>query len=523
MLTWMIYAVSVSAVLSVAAVIAEHSARQRRSPSRGFWLLAIVASLVIPAVMSSVSIEIPVELKPSVPRDVIVLHEITSTHLSPAVWVENHDSGSLAFQHVQLHAEDVWYVTSVLMILVLLASATHLQWRKRQWASASVCGSSVYLSTDVGPAVVGLLRPRIVLPAWLLDSPKEQQAAVMAHENSHIHAHDPLVLTAALCLIALMPWNLPLWWQLRRLRYAIEVDCDTRVLEAGHQFSVYGETLIAVGERQSRYIGSVAGMSESRSFLERRLKLMLRKPVKRKLLVAVLLGCMSITLVTLAAQVSPPIMNDNSNEHTQVPVAAEILDRYVGVYKDSSTSTLLRFRREGDHLASQRTGQGWLEKYPMSNTKFFAKLVEATDTFMVDDQGHVTGLVHHQNGSDTTLPRIDAVEAEKFEAILAAKVKSQLATPGSEAALRQNIEGLQSGSPTYSAMSPDLQEATRAQLPRLKDDMNRLGPVERIQFVGVGNMGWDIYQVTHVSGSSTWRIHLADNGIVDGLLVQAGP
>jgi bla regulator protein blaR1 len=522
MLTWMIYALSVSAVLSVAALIAEHSARQRRSPSRGFWLLAIVASLVIPAIMTSVSIEIPADLKPSVPRNVIALHEITSTNLSPAVWVENHDSGSSTFQRIQFHAKDVWYGASILMILVLLVSATHLQWRKRQWTTASVCGVSVYLSTDVGPAVVGLLRPRIVLPVWLLDSPREQQAAVMAHENSHIDAHDPAVLTIALCLIALMPWNLPLWWQLRRLRCAIEVDCDARVLKAGHKLAVYGETLIAVGERQSRYIGSVAGMSESSSFLERRLKLMLRKPPKRTLLVAVLLGCMSITLVTLAAQVSPPIMNEASNEHTQVPVSAEILDRYVGTYKASET-TVLKFRREGDHLMSQRTGQAWIGKYPMSDTKFFAKVVEATDTFVVDDQGHVSGLVHHQNGHDTTLPRIDAAEGERMEAALAARVKSQTATPGSEAALRRLIDGTMSGNPNYSEMSPELQEATRAQLPGIKDSLNRVGPVENVRFVGVGNQGWDIYQVTHDSGSSSWRIHLDSAGIIDGALVNTGP
>jgi len=56
MLTWMIYAVSVSAVPSIAALIAEHSARQRRSPGRWFWLLTIVASLAIPAVTTLVSI-----------------------------------------------------------------------------------------------------------------------------------------------------------------------------------------------------------------------------------------------------------------------------------------------------------------------------------------------------------------------------------------------------------------------------------------------------------------------------------
>jgi bla regulator protein BlaR1 len=522
MLTWMIYAVSVSAVLSAAALIAEHSAQQRRSSGRWFWLLAIVASLAIPAGMTSVSIEIPVELRPSVPQNVIALHEITSTHLSPAVWIENHDGGSSTFQHVQSHAKDVWYAASMLMTLVLLTTATHLQWRKRQWTAASVCGVSVYVSADVGPAVVGLLRPRIVLPAWLLDSPLEQQAAVIAHEKSHIDAHDPALLTIALCLIAFMPWNLPLWWQLRRLRCAIEVDCDARVLKAGYKVAVYGETLIAVGERQSRYIGSVAGMSESRSFLERRLKLMLRKPVKRKLLVAVLLACMSITLATLAAQVSPPIMNDASNEHTQVPVSADILDRYVGAYS-LTDSAVMSIRREGDHLALRVPGQGWIEAFPMSDTAFFMKNLKVTQTFVVDNQGHVTALIHRQNGVDATFPRVDAADAERIEATLAERIKNKIALPGSEAALRRNIDGLLSGQPIYSEMSSDLQDATREQLPRLTEDMNRIGPVESVRFLGVGNQGWDIYQVTHDLGSSTWRIHLADNGVIDGLLVQVGP
>jgi bla regulator protein blaR1 len=522
MLTWMIYAVSVSAVLSAAALIAEHSARQRRSSSRWFWLLAIVASLAIPAAMTSVSIEIPVELRPSVPENVIALHEITSTHLSPAVWIENHDGNSSTFQHIQIHARDVWYAASMSMILILLITATHLQWRKRQWTAASVCDVSVYVSADVGPAVVGLLRPRIVLPAWLLDSPPEQQAAVIAHERSHIEAHDPALLTIALCLIAFMPWNLPLWWQLRRLRCAIEVDCDARVLKAGYKVAVYGETLIAVGERQSRYIGSVAGMSESRSFLERRLKLMLRKPAKRKLLVAVLLGCMSITLATLAAQVSPPIMNDVSNEHTQVPVSAAILDRYVGAYSITDTA-VMNIRREGDHLASRVTGQGWIEEFPMSDTAFFMKILKVTQTFVVDDQGRVTALIHHQNGRDSTFPRIDTAEAEKIEATLAERIKSRIANPGSEAALRRNIDGLRSGHPIYSEMSSELQDATREQLPRLTENVDRWGPVESVQFLGVGSQGWDVYQVTHVSGSAIWRIHLENNGIIDGLLVQAGP
>ncbi|WP_367190388.1 hypothetical protein [Burkholderia sp. Ed8] len=161
--------------------------------------------------------------------------------------------------------------------------------------------------------------------------------------------------------------------------------------------------------------------------------------------------------------------------------------------------------------------------FELASKEFFSKSVKATQTFQVDDQGHVTALLHHQNGRDFTLPRIDSVDAAAIAATVAAKVKSQVATSGSEAALHRNIDGLQSGNPIYSDMSPDLQEATREQMPRLKEDMNRIGAIESVRFVGVGNQGWDIYQVTHELGSSTWRIHLADNGIIDGLLVQVGP
>jgi hypothetical protein len=41
------------------------------------------------------------------------------------------------------------------------------------------------------------------------------------------------VLGVALLVAVLVPWNLPVWRQLRRLRLAMEVDCDARVLRGG--------------------------------------------------------------------------------------------------------------------------------------------------------------------------------------------------------------------------------------------------------------------------------------------------
>ena len=169
-----------------------------------------------------------------------------------------------------------------------------------------MAGASVYVSEDVGPAVVGLLRPRIVVPRWITQAGPETQALVLAHEQSHLDANDAQLLTVAILLIVAMPWNLPLWWQLRRLRFAIEVDCDARVLKGGHDVSRYGATLVMVGERQSGRMVTVAAMSESKSFLEQRIRKMLSTRKKFAWASAMAMGGLGFVLAASAAVVSPP-------------------------------------------------------------------------------------------------------------------------------------------------------------------------------------------------------------------------
>jgi beta-lactamase regulating signal transducer with metallopeptidase domain len=143
------------------------------------------------------------------------------------------------------------------MLLALLASGIQLAVRKRRWRRETVAGIPVYLTADVGPAVVGLLRPSIALPTWVANASSQHQTSVLAHEQSHLDARDPQLFTFALALLVFMPWNLPLWWQLRRLRYAIEIDCDARVLRAGVDPAHYVETLI-VGGLHAAFLARVA-------------------------------------------------------------------------------------------------------------------------------------------------------------------------------------------------------------------------------------------------------------------------
>ena len=407
------------------------------------------------------------------------------------------------------------------MLAVLVASGAHLFWRKRRWSLGTVGGTSVYLASDVGPAVVGLIRPRIVVPAWLTQSSAREQAAVIAHEQSHLDAHDPALLTVALCLLVFMPWNLPLWWQLRRLRYAIEVDCDARVLQGGHDATQYGETLIAMGQRQSAFIGAAAAMSESKSFLEERIKIMVRKPGKDWRVVTAL-ASVSLALVTVAAEVGPPNATTPSETSVSITLDSAVLDRYTGDYQ-LAPSAVLAVTREGNQLFAQLTGQPKAEIFARSESEFFYKIVKAQISFERDAQGRTTGLVLHQNGANMAAPRIDAAIAQKISAATAAKIQSQTATPGSEAALRRLIEGISTGKPNFAEMSPALADATRQQLPQLAAAMAHLGIVQSVEFRGVGNQGWDMYDVRQEHGSSQWRIALGADGIITGALVTAGP
>lgn len=520
MVQWILYVVIVSLILGAAALSAERALRLRRAATRWVWGAVIVASLVLPTIIASVAIQLPNITAPSVPTKLIVLRNVTSLPLTALSHIPLPPATSPAGANLDSQIKRYWLIASCAMVLLLAGSAAQLFWRQRRWARTTLAGVPVYIAPGVGPAVVGLLRPRIVVPPWVVESSPARQAHVIAHEQAHLTAGDPLLLTTALCLLVFMPWNLPLWWQLRRLRRAIEVDCDARVLSAGHDVTRYGETLIEVGQRQSAFIGTVAAMSESTSFLEQRIRIMLSKPGSWWKTSAALLGCASVCLIAVAAQVSPP----NSTESTQsvAAVAPSVYDQYVGHYQFTE-SLVMTISREGNRLLTRLTGQPPVEIFPSSPTEFFAKVVNAQITFDTDAQGRATALTLHQGGRDHVAPRMDDQLAQQIEDAVKARVQSQTPNPGSEGAIRRLYAGLLSGKPNYDEMGPELAAATRKQFTGLTTAAQHLGPIESMQFRGVGNQGWDVYDVHHQNGVSTMRVMLSSDGKIQGALFTAGP
>jgi bla regulator protein BlaR1 len=535
MLAWMLYAIMVSLLLSIGAFVAERAARLRQARTRWIWITAIVASLALPTVIASVTVQLPSIMAPAVAEKVVVLREVTTQALSPVMWVSGSAAEPAGWRDFDSLLTSLWKAASGAMLLALIASGAHLAWRKRRWKQDTVAGAQVYVTEGVGPAVVGLLRPRIVIPRWVTMALPTHRSAVIAHEQSHLEARDPQLLTLALALLVFMPWNLPLWWQLRRLRYAIEVDCDARVLRGGIDPTHYGETLISVGERQSTYIGAVAAMSESKSFLEERIRIMISKPVKwRRVGMATLAG-VSLALTALAAQVSPPNVRTvetatqggeankdgekKSAERTAIKLPVATLDRYVGSYK-LDAQTFIDVKREQDVLMARVTGQPPFEIFPESETKFFWKVVDAQITFAADGTGAAT---LHQWGRDFPLTRVDTAESTAAQDAIKARVAAQAPAPGSEAALKRVVDSMVAGDIAYDAMEPVLADVTRKQEAHIKPMMKQLGAVKSITFKGVGDMGWDAYEVKYENGALMFRVAMAPSGKVGGLLMMANP
>jgi len=249
-------------------------------------------------------------------------------------------------------------------------------------------------------------------------------------------------------------------------------------------------------------------------------------------LIAKVLGCRDWNALAARIQSSngqtelraePPLPGPTGRPVRQkIAVDAAILDDYAGFYQldDNSVFTVTR---EADHLLTHLTGQQHVAFFAQSPTEFFADVVDAQITFVQSGGGPATSTILHQAGGHFPMQRVDAATAQQIANRLAEKVKSQTASPGTEAALRRLIDGIVSGEPNYGEMSAALAEATRQQLPKLQPGLAELRAVQSVRFLGVGARGEDVYSVRHENGASHWRIALDSKGTISTAWVTPGP
>ncbi|MBZ2208028.1 M56 family metallopeptidase [Massilia soli] len=515
MIAWLAYTVMVTLLLAGAALAAEGSARLRRVSTRWIWALAIVAAPLLPLAISTVSIQVPASLAPGAASAPVALREATLPALSPSTWIATPMAGIDGGMRIDDLLQRAWAAASLAIVIALAAGAIALQLRKRRWAQRAVAGAIVLVAPDAGPAVVGLVRPRIVVPEWLLQASPLQQSLVIAHEKSHVDARDPQLLAFAIAVLALMPWNLPLWWMVRRLRHAIEVDCDARVLLGGHDVRAYGEVLVDVGQRQSGYLGAAAAMAESRSLLEQRIRLMLRAPGRKGRAVGVVLGGVALSMAAIAAQVAPPAASVASlAPRQQVDLPASRLVDYEGTYQVDEF-ILMEVRRDGRRLWTQMTGNPPIEQYAERQDAFFSRDIDAQLAFERDARGAVTGLVLHSLGAQYAAPKLeqDGIAAASMK-INQNIVRTAPRRPDGEALLKRNIDLAVAGKLRTDEMTPQLAKQAQRMFAHTSKELAAYGRARAVAFLAVDGNGFDVYRVQHEHGQRDWHLLINSDGKV---------
>ncbi len=112
------------------------------------------------------------------------------------------------------------------------------------------CAPAVRYSERVlVPAVIGVVKPTLVLPAAVVTGLAPQQlAAVLAHELAHIRRHDAVVQIGQRVVEALFFFHPAVWYLSRQLSVERENACDDVVVGAGHESCIYAAALVRVVE-----------------------------------------------------------------------------------------------------------------------------------------------------------------------------------------------------------------------------------------------------------------------------------
>lgn len=263
MIVWMIYCVIAAALLAVAARASEWIARLVGVPVRWCWAAAM-AMLVTLAVVAPLRRSNVVEL-PQIPGAIALRAEAIPLQSSIDAVSRGLPTSSVVVAAIG------WGLATAAMLFVILAVHARLRRVRHVWPLAELHGARVRVAPDVGPVVIGFRLPEIVVPRWLLARTHEEQRLIVTHEAEHVRAKDTVLLGAGLITVALMPWNPFVWYMYSRLRLAVELDCDARVLRGGTTVESYGSLLIDVASQAVPMRFGVAAVANNTSHLHQRI------------------------------------------------------------------------------------------------------------------------------------------------------------------------------------------------------------------------------------------------------------
>jgi len=150
----------------------------------------------------------------------------------------------------------IWLIgtLAIIIALAILYMAT-----KREIKDSRLLDQNVYLSEKIeSPAVYGIIKPKIVLPASFADTDREY---VLQHERTHIRRCDNLWRLIGFLLTA-VHWFNPLSWLFLKVFLAdLELACDEKAVSkyTDEERKEYARTLLNCVQNKNVFVSAFGG------------------------------------------------------------------------------------------------------------------------------------------------------------------------------------------------------------------------------------------------------------------------
>jgi len=205
---------------------------------------------------------------------------------------------------------------------------------------------SVVVTNKVqSPALLGFVRPRLLLPKHMLEAltPMELRH-VFLHELAHVKRMD-IFCNWTITFLQIAHWFNPiLWFAFNRMRSDLEIACDSMVLSTPKKNQEYGQTIIKVLELTAKLspLPGTVGILEDKDYMKRRIRQIGEAGVATK--PRWLLGAMLMMGLGLTALTNPAVSQNPE----------EILQRMKGAYERQDLNALMAMY--ADHAIYQEIG-----------------------------------------------------------------------------------------------------------------------------------------------------------------------
>jgi beta-lactamase regulating signal transducer with metallopeptidase domain len=297
-------------------------------------------------------------LTPFLPRP-----SVEPVRLALAGWSGTPATGLAPIPLPPLSSAALWLALWLAGAVVVLVGQSWRQWRLARLGEHLPAGSS--------PALVGLIRPRVVLPVDFEQRFRpEERALILAHEAVHRQRLDNLWNLCATLLAALHWWNPLAWWAARRLRADQELACDASVLAARPDCGViYAAALLAAHHLRPPAAPIASRWGSAHPLVER--IAMLKHPVKAHRSVVALAGLALVVSTGLAwaGQVATRAGISGPSLKLNLVIAQQVGDRV-------NSLSLALAGRQGEPMRLDYPGDGSDANPPLA-LDLTARLVES--------------------------------------------------------------------------------------------------------------------------------------------------